>query len=354
MKKKILTSVILILFLLTTSYVQAATFKGNEEKPLNEKLETKIKSGNLSTDYNINQALSDIEKFKLNTVNIPVVIKIKDLSSTTMEIDADSKERAIELIKLLKGKNISIILEPYPWIDDGKKYETDWKPNDINTFFWNWKTTVLKPLIQEIANPYKVDALNIGSSFVNMEYAEGYWCDTIDYVRTLYKGLVTYRTGWWYSEEGYQKKLNNQMFSKLDFISIAAYFELTDKNVKIGTNTVENLVGAIENTQSYNRKQNVKEEIKTLHNKWNKKIFFGELGFPKINKASAEPWNPFQNDIENDKEQANCFEAYKREFENESWFLGFSIFAIGEKSLDKRYYPSDESTPIIRNWYNKE
>jgi hypothetical protein len=144
------------------------------------------------------------------------------------------------------------------------------------------------------------------------------------------------------------------MFSKLDFISIAAYFELTDKSANTDTNTVDDLVTAIESTQSYNRKQNIKEEIKRLHDKWNKPIFFGELGFPKINKASAEPWNPYQDDIVNDVEQANCFEAYRREFENQAWFLGFSIFAIGENSSDKRYYPSEQSTSVIRNWYNEE
>lgn len=252
MKNKNLIGIILIILLLTiydVKDVQAANIK--ESKPLNENFETKIKSGNLSTDYNIKQALSDIERLQLNTVNVPVVIKIDNLSSSTMTVDKYSKEKAVSLIKQLKSKNINIILEPYPWIANGSKSETDWKPNNINTFFWNWKTTVLKTLINDIANPYKVDAINIGSSFENMEYAQGYWCDTIDYVRNLYKGLVTYRTGWWYTQEKYQSKLNNIMFSKLDFISIATYFELTNKYSNINTNTVENLVKAIENTLFY-------------------------------------------------------------------------------------------------------
>lgn len=59
------------------------------------------------------------------------------------------------------------------------------------------------------------------------------------------------------------------------------------------------------------------------------------------------------SNIVNNKEQANCFEAYRSVFENESWNLGFSIFAIGETSDDKKYYPSDESVEIIRKWYAK-
>ncbi|MHC6180917.1 glycoside hydrolase family 113 [Clostridium sp. JNZ X4-2] len=332
--------------------------KSNGDKMLNGK---KIKSGNLSTDYDIEQVLSDIDKFQLNTLNIPVKIEIDNLSSSDMRVDRSSEEKAIDLIKQLNGKNINIILEPYPWIAEGGKSETDWNPDNMNTFFSNWKTNVLKTLIDDIAVPYNVDALNIGSNFVNIELEEKNWCDTIDYVRTYYKGLVTYRTNWWYTASwdtksitDYENKLNNKLFSKLDFISIAAYFELTN-NPK---NTVENLVSAIESSQiSVNgqiRNQNIKQEIKNFYDKWNKPIFFGELGFPKTDEASFHPWNPDENNTVNNVEQANCFEAYRREFENEPWLLGFSVFAIGKQDDNKQYYPSEESTLVIRNWYSKE
>lgn len=326
-----------------------------EGKTLNNKFQTKIKSGNLATDYRIDKVLEDINKFGLNTLNIPIVINISNLNSSNMTVDKNSEEKAVSLIKQLKGRKINIILEPYPWIDNGSKYETNWKPDNINTFFLNWKINVLKVLIDDIAVPYHVDALNIGSSFVNMEYAEGYWCDTIDYVRKYYKGLITYRTGWWYTAkwdsrtiEKYNNKLNNKLFSKLDFISIAAYFELTDNN----TNDVQSLVDSIKSTKRYNREQNVYKEIENFHNKWHKPIFFGELGFPRRTKASVEPWNAYQLETnENNQEQANCFEAYRRVFEKQSWFLGFSIFAIGENSKDKYYYPSEETTKVIKDWY---
>lgn len=87
--------------------------KSSADKFLNGK---KIKSVNLSTDYDDKQVLSDIDKFQLNTLNIPVKIKIDTVSSSTMEIDKDSEKRAIDLISQLKNKNINIILEPYPWI----------------------------------------------------------------------------------------------------------------------------------------------------------------------------------------------------------------------------------------------
>lgn len=323
-------------------------------RPLTEDFNVKIKSGNLATDYDIPKVLDDIDKFQLNTVNIPVVININSLSSSKMSVDETSKRKAIELIMKLSDKNISIILEPYPWIKNGELYETDWAPEDIDEFFWNWKNDVLKVLIDEVAVPYHVDALNIASNFVHMEYAEGYWCDIIDFVRENYDGLVTYRTCWWSTahwderiQEEYQKKLNNKLFSKVDFISVAAYFELTDRD----ENTTEDLVKAIISSEKNDRKQNIKKEIQEFNNKWDKPIFFGELGFPRRNKAATEPWNPLSSTIVNDKEQARCFEAYRRTFEDEDWLLGFSVFAIGSEGKDKNYYPSKESTEVIKKWY---
>lgn len=38
----------------------------------------KVKSGSLSTDYTIQQVLIDVDKFKLNTLNIPVMVNIND------------------------------------------------------------------------------------------------------------------------------------------------------------------------------------------------------------------------------------------------------------------------------------
>lgn len=47
----------------------------------------KLNSVNLSTDYEIDQALQDIKMLNANTVNVPIVIKIPSLESNKMIID---------------------------------------------------------------------------------------------------------------------------------------------------------------------------------------------------------------------------------------------------------------------------
>lgn len=371
LKFRIIAGVIIILiavsyYFLRINYtgrgVVNKTLNKIEGKTLNSEFSEKIKSANLSTDYTVDQAINDIETLGLNTINLPVVININDLNSSNVSIDENSLERAKILLRNLKWKKINVILEPYPWIANGSMYETDFNPENKAEFFLNWKSNVIKPLIDEVAIPYRVDVLNIATGFTHLEDMEEEFCDMIDFSRKYYKGLITYRTSFWTTanwndeatkkqveelNEKYNKKLNNKIFSKVDFISIASYFELTDND----TNTVDNLVSSLNSSQRYNRKQEIKKQVENFYNKWNKPIFFGELGFPRTAKASVEPWNPYLSKEMNTQEQANCFEAYRVVYEKEPWFLGFSIFAVGNKEKDKMYYPSSDTVEVIKKWF---
>ncbi|MDU5112016.1 MAG: hypothetical protein E6248_16420 [Clostridium sp.] len=233
----VLLIVILSYYFLKINYTSRGMINNylnkRDGKILTEKLDKKIKSGNLSTDYEIDKTLEDIELLGLNTINLPIVININDLTSSDVSIDSNSLQRAKWLLDKLKGKGINIILEPYPWISNGSKYETEYNPNYKDAFFNNWKNNVLKPLIDEIAIPYRVDALNIATGFNNLEQYETEFSDMIDFTRKYYKGLITYRTSYWTTanwndestneqvsklDENYYNKLNNSIFSKLDFI----------------------------------------------------------------------------------------------------------------------------------------
>lgn len=345
----IIFSVVTILKHINNKSYDTAKYKINDNR-----FKTKLKSGNLSTDYTVEQAISDIKELKLNAINIPVVIKVDSLNSSEMLVEEYSIEKAIKLINELKPLDIKIILEPYPWINNGKDYETNWTPADINMFFYNWQNNVLSVLVEKIAKRYDVYAISIGSNLSHMEKHSEKWISAINYIREKYSGFITYRTSFWYTAswdkstlKNFEDKLNNPLFEKLDFISVAAYFELTDRE----SNTVSQLVSCIDKSERLNRNQPIKDQIIDISKKWNKLIFFGELGFPRTNGCAIEPWNPNYSNKENFNEQARCFEAYKKQFENEPWHLGFSVFAIGEKGQDKKYYPSDKSKKIIRDFY---
>lgn len=312
-----------------------------------------IKSGNLATDYSVNQALGDIKSLNLNTINIPIVVNIPDKTSNDITIEKWSLDRAIELIKKLQGSEIKIIIEPYPWIKNGSISETEYNPYNKEEFFKKWNNDILTPIIKQVANPYNVYAVIVASNFNLLDKYEDNWISTIQNVRKIYKGNITYKVSWWKTaiwdkndNNRFKQILNDKVFKYVNFISIAAYFELSNKQV----NTVNELVSDLYSTTSYNRKQDVYEQIYELHRKWDKPIYFGELGFPRKDGAAMEPWNPECSNIINGEEQARCFEAYKKVFGNKRWFKGYSVFSIGINNDTHLFYPSPESKKVIENW----
>ncbi|OPJ58274.1 glycoside hydrolase family 113 [Clostridium oryzae] len=320
-----------------------------DSRLLQRDFSSKIKCGNLSVDYNNAEAVNDIARLKLNTVNVPVRVDIANINSADMRLNNESLKKAENIIKKLTSNNINVILEPYPWIENGTAYETKYNPKSVDKFFNNWKNVVIREIIKKIAVPYKVNAICIASNFDKLEKYESKWLEVYSYARQNYNGLITYKTNWWYTAQwdsnskwNFKRKLNNKIFAKVDFISIAAYFELSGKK----TNSVNELKKDLYASSIYNRKQNIVNEVKQLHNVYNKPIFFGELGFPRRDYAAKEPWNAEVSAIENGNEQARCFRAYTETF-SQKWFMGFSVFAIGNKAKDKIYYPSKETADVI-------
>lgn len=174
-------------------------FQGNVQADVNTVQSGKIKSGNVTVWEvgNIAKVLADVERLNLNTVNVPIQVDIPNVTSTNMVINQAQKQQAIILIQELLKRNIQVIVEPFPYIQQGNVGETEWNPSNINDFFWNWKTVILQDIFNSITSKYNVYGLKIASNFVNMEYAEGYWSDTIDFVRQQYKGNVLYQMNWW-------------------------------------------------------------------------------------------------------------------------------------------------------------
>ncbi|SDT56644.1 hypothetical protein SAMN05444162_5017 [Paenibacillaceae bacterium GAS479] len=316
-------------------------------------LQGEIRSGSLSTDYTIEQALADAERLALNAVNVPVAVNIADLSASDFELDAASLEKANELIPKLHTRGLRVLLEPYPWIAGGSEVETRWKPQDQSAFFQNWNAKVLQPLLSELAGPMQVEAVIIASNLVHMEDNSEEWVKLLKEARKSYSGFITYKTNWWYtaswdedSRVEFQRKRDNPLWGEVDFISVAAYFELTNRLV----NTVEELAAALRRTEINAREQDVAGELEEIAKRWDKPFYFAELGFPAREYAAREPWNPSPSEQVDGAEQARLFGAYREIFQGRSSFLGYSVFAIGEKSSDKHYYPSEESAAVIRSW----
>lgn len=129
-----------------------------------------------------------------------------------------------------------------------------------------------------------------------MEDSTEKWKSVITSLRSLFSGKILYRTNYWVTANwapetivAYNKKLNNPLFGLVDIIAIATYFELTDNR----NPSVDQLIDAIYSVPLYGRGQNIFKEIKAFYDKWNKPIFFGELGIPPYSNSPEQPHNAF-------------------------------------------------------------
>ncbi len=278
----------------------------------------------------------DSTVLNLNTITIPILINAVDASDSNPTVVDYTYNEAWDMIPKLKNDGYNIILEPYPFIANGTIAETDWAPSDLDQWFVAWNN-----ILQDFAKKceqFKLDGLYIASNLVHMEDSTEKWKSVITSVRSLFSGKMLYRTNYWVTADwapetiaAYNKKLNNPLFGLVDIIAIAAYFELTDNR----NPSVDQLIDAIYSVPLYGRGQNIFKEIKAFYDKWNKPIFFGELGIPPYSNSPEQPHNAFGDLGEyNESIQANWFEAWVRVFQAQDWWQGYSVYAISdEKSV---------------------
>ena len=69
LKRNILISVIVLIFIFIIYFV---SIELKDRSLVNNQYKGKIKSANLSVDYEISQVMKDIDKLGLNTVNVPM------------------------------------------------------------------------------------------------------------------------------------------------------------------------------------------------------------------------------------------------------------------------------------------
>lgn len=306
----------------------------------------RLKSGNMYVPKlsQIGQLIDNAKKLGLNALNVPVLIDFTDTTDSSPKVNQESKGVASAIIARANTEGLKTILEPYPFIANGTQAETELMPSSVPQFFTSWKA-VLDELIRDIATPYNVYAVYTASNFVHLEAHASDWMDVFVHVKSQFTGLVSYRTNWWVTAtwdvgpgsttQAYLDKLNNPLFGSpyLDFISIAAYFELDDQPVP----SVPKLVSDFEGVPIYSRQQNVFKEVKAFYDTWHKPIFFGELGCASREYAAMQPWSMEPSQTVSEAVQANLFEAYGRKFGPYDWFMGFSIWQISDDTSP--YYP---------------
>lgn len=294
-----------------------------------------LKAGSVSPSGGMdsNQIIKEAQDLGLNAVTVSLLTDFGDLHGDQPTISQTDWDKMAANVTALQAKGYKVIIQLYPVINDLRDVETAWAPANKNRFFTHYDQLLERTA--RFAEEHHVYGMYLATNLIHTEQYEDDWETAIQKVRALYHGQLFFRTNWWYYADwapdtvtNYNNMLNRKFWKDVDVISIAAYFELTNKP----NPTSEDLQKALYDVPYNNRHQNIVEQIKALHDKWHKPIFFGELGIPPYAKAAASPWDntPAAHTRSNDQVVANWFDAFYQVFSKYDWWKGYSIFTIDD------------------------
>jgi len=164
------------------------------------------------------------------------------------------------------------------------------------------------------------------------------WNRVIDKTKEVYDGVLTYSANWTEYKEV-------PFWDKMDFIGIDAYFPLTGEDDP----TLEDLIAAW-NAQA--------DEIEAWLNEkglTEKGILLTEIGYTSTDGTNRQPWVAISR-IEDQQEQADCFEALFQVLSKRPWFKGYYIWQYFPQ---KRWSPlgftlnDKKAENVVKNWLKK-
>lgn len=266
----------------------------------------------------------------------------KIIYNTSSNWWGDTKKGLIEGINKARENKLKILIKPHFWVIDkgwagdfdvSGKQKTEWE-NNYNRFML---------YLARISDSLNIEMLCIGTELkhYSIKHPE-FFISLINEIKKVYKGKLTYAANW---DEFDRVKF----WDKLDFISVDAYFPLSDKK----TPEIKDL----ELTW-----KKVCNDLKKISLKFGKKIIFTEYGYKSINYAADKQWEfentPVTEDV-NLTAQINSYVALYNSVWKVDYFAGGFLWKWYNKPISNNYN-SDYSPQgkavlgIIKKQYSKK
>jgi hypothetical protein len=256
-------------------------------------------------------------------------------------------------IRLGKENNLKVMLKPTIICNDGA-WRAHIEPNDWNKWWGNYSDAMVH--YAKLAQDTNCIAYCIGCEMVSTEDSDSHWRRMIGEIRKVYKGALVYNTN-----HGREDKIN--WWDAVDIIGISAYYP-------VGTTTID--AALAEDVQNVQKKSSleqmkknwlpIREHLKALSQKWNKPIFFAEIGVRSAKGSSSMPWEYYNDWPYDADEQARYYQAALETFWDEPWFVGFAWWAWHSELYPKEHGLKDRgfcpyakpAEKIVTEWYHKE
>ncbi len=248
---------------------------------------------------------------------------------------------AKKTIAYAREKQLKVMLKPHVWVS-GKGWPGDFALSGEKA--WQQWESDYKEYILQFAR--LAEKKNVALFCVGTEYKQAakqrpqFWEALIQDVRKIYDGKVTYQANW----DNFQ---NIEFWDKLDLISISGYFPLKKEQFE-------------EESAILKAWDQHLADIKSVHQKFDKPVMFGEYGYCSMDNALAKPWEGVRKKDEpvNLTVQKQAYQALYRKFWHKDWFKGGFLWKwykdhekAGGKN-DKAYTPQNKpAEKVIKKWY---
>jgi hypothetical protein len=272
-----------------------------------------------------------------------LVVDSRQENGTSSHIYLDMRmtptpEKLSELIGHAKKRGLRVILMPIVLLDNpkGNEWRGTLKPDSWDDWFDSYRDMITQ--FAWIAEGNGVDLLVVGSELVSAEPHVEQWDKTIEAVRKIYHGKLTYSSNW----DHYTAV---SFWNKLDMIGMNSYWKL-GKDHTASIAEIESHWHAIQ------------KDVLDFQRKMSKPIMFLEVGWCSLANAAHEPWDYTQTSEDVDLDlQRRLYEGFFRSWYGNPALGGFSIWEwppIDGGKDDRGYTPKNKpAEKVLKAWLKK-
>jgi len=290
------------------------------------------------------QSIDEIASVGADTVKFVVDARQENGSSSRIYLDmrmTPTPDQLGDLIRYAKKKNLRVVLMPIILLDAPRGTEWRGRINPDNWEEWWQSYRDVLTHFAWIAEGNGVDIFVVGSELISTESKVDEWTKTIQQVRSVFKGKLTYSSNW----DHYTAV---KVWDQLDFIGLNSYWSL-GKNEHASLDEIKGNWAKIQN------------ELFAFQKTVHKPLFFLEVGWCSMATMASEPWDYTKDESESPTD----LDLQKRLYEGffESWYGkpelgGFSIWEWdpqGGGPNDRGYTPKGKpAEDVLKSWLAKK
>jgi hypothetical protein len=259
------------------------------------------------TDDAINAMLDRISQTGAKFLTIPYFgCQTSITSSDVGACSVGSQDQAVHEAQLAIAKGFQVTFLPII-VTPTWEWRGFFQPTDVNAWFASYQIWLQN--LAQIANSLHLSELIVGSEFSILYQYESQWSALLKSLRPIYPGSLIVTVNW-------GNNIDHSFWADADAIGISTYFPLTQDP---HPSQDELDAGMLAN----------KNVIMPISQKYNRPLYFTEIGFPSTNIAASKPWQSQASDGSNLQLQADCYQSFLKVWGNEPALARASVWATG-------------------------